>query len=95
MSGLLNLCSLSYSRSRGPVHCRTPEVFPREEGTVAVGRADQDERVSACRWCMAQLLSRAPAPRLGFYALLSFQNLTVSLFACGFRKSVVNTKVKK
>lgn len=44
---------------------------------------------------MAQLLFPAPAPRLGFYALLSFQNLTVSLFACGFRKSVVNTKVKK
>lgn len=62
---LLNLCALSYSGSRGPVHCRTPEVLPREEGTVGAGMQAEREHHSACRWCVSQLLSAALRPRVG------------------------------
>lgn len=91
---VLNVCALSYSGSRGPVHCRTPEVLPREEGTVGAGMQAECEHRSACRWCLSAALC-CPAPQGWVLALLPFQKLTVSLFTCGFRKSVANTKVKR
>lgn len=60
-----------------------------------MGMAGRPKHASAGRWGVTQLVTPALVLRLGFYAPLAFQNLTVSLFTCGFRKSVVNTKVKK